>query len=337
MGFFSELRSDLSQAVNTLMPDDKPEAEALRDKEKEDIKPADISSMLNRLDDLKLDDIQPQTEDALERAEEPVEESFDEPVQEVGEAVQEDVQKEETFESETARDKYSEVKELENELSERLPENDDLEEMIEEETLSEIAAEEPKNALEALNSAHIDQYVADVNAERETTSRNGGFITMDFDQQTPTDEVATITEGMIIKGDLATTGSIDVIGKITGNIKCLGKLNVTGEINGDSDASEIYAESARITGEVKSKGSVKVGQSTVIIGNIFGSSAVIAGAVKGDIDVHGPVVLDTTAIVMGNIKSQSVQINNGAVIEGMCSQAYADVNPSEFFEGLKNK
>ncbi len=337
MGFFSELRSDLSQAVNTLMPDDKPEAEALRDKEKEDIKPADISSMLNRLDDLKLDDIQPQTEDALERAEEPVEESFDEPVQEVGEAVQEDVQKEETFESETARDKYSEVKELENELSERLPENDDLEEMIEEETLSEIAAEEPKNALEALNSAHIDQYVADVNAERETTSRNGGFITMDFDQQTPTDEVATITEGMIIKGDIATTGSIDVIGKITGNIKCLGKLNVTGEINGDSDASEIYAESARITGEVKSKGSVKVGQSTVIIGNIFGSSAVIAGAVKGDIDVHGPVVLDTTAIVMGNIKSQSVQINNGAVIEGMCSQAYADVNPSEFFEGLKNK
>ncbi len=337
MGFFSELRSDLSQAVNTLMPDDKPEAEALRDKEKEDIKPADISSMLNRLDDLKLDDIQPQTEDALERAEEPVEESFDEPVQEVGEAVQEDVQKEETFESETARDEYSEVKELENELSERLPDNDDLEEMIEEETLSEIAAEEPKNALEALNSAHIDQYVADVNAERETTSRNGGFITMDFDQQTPTDEVATITEGMIIKGDLATTGSIDVIGKITGNIKCLGKLNVTGEINGDSDASEIYAESARITGEIKSKGSVKVGQSTVIIGNIFGSSAVIAGAVKGDIDVHGPVVLDTTAIVMGNIKSQSVQINNGAVIEGMCSQAYADVNPSEFFEGLKNK
>jgi cytoskeletal protein CcmA (bactofilin family) len=337
MGFFSELRSDLSQAVNTLMPDDKPEAEALRDKEKEDIKPADISSMLNRLDDLKLDDIQPQTEDALERAEEPVEESFDEPVQEVGEAVQEDVQKEETFESETARDKYNEVKELENELDERLPDNDDLEEMIEEETLSEIAAEEPKNALEALNSAHIDQYVADVNAERETTTRNGGFITMDFDQQTPTDEVATITEGMIIKGDLATTGSIDVIGKISGNIKCLGKLNVTGEINGDSDASEIYAESARITGEVKSKGSVKVGQSTVIIGNIFGSSAVIAGAVKGDIDVHGPVVLDTTAIVMGNIKSQSVQINNGAVIEGMCSQAYADVNPSEFFETLRNR
>ncbi|MCM1146032.1 MAG: polymer-forming cytoskeletal protein, partial [Lachnoclostridium sp.] len=85
------------------------------------------------------------------------------------------------------------------------------------------------------------------------------------------------------------------------------------------------------------QGSVKIGQSSVVIGNISANSAVIAGAVKGDIDVHGPVVLDTSAIVMGNIKSKSVQINNGAVIEGMCSQCYADVNPTSFFEEIKKK
>ena len=62
---------------------------------------------------------------------------------------------------------------------------------------------------------------------------------------------------------------------------------------------------------------------------------VIAGAVKGDIDVKGPVILDSSAIVMGDIKSKSVQINNGAVIEGMCSQCYAEVNPTSFFEELK--
>jgi len=73
----------------------------------------------------------------------------------------------------------------------------------------------------------------------------------------------------------------------------------------------------------------------VVVGNISATSAVIAGAVKGDIDVCGPVILDTTAIVMGNIKSKSVQINNGAVIEGMCSQCYADVSPTSFFEDYK--
>jgi cytoskeletal protein CcmA (bactofilin family) len=148
-------------------------------------------------------------------------------------------------------------------------------------------------------------------------------------------DTAVITEGMAITGDITSSGNMDLVGTVTGNIDILGKLNVTGTVTGNSSAAEIYAESAQINGEVRSKGSVKIGQSSVIIGDIFATSAVIAGAVKGDIDVHGPVILDTSAIVMGNIKSKSVQINNGAVIEGMCSQCYAEVSPSTFFNDVK--
>ncbi len=158
----------------------------------------------------------------------------------------------------------------------------------------------------------------------------------DFDSSVAVStDTAVITSGMNITGDVTSSGNMDLIGNITGNIEIFGKLNVTGSITGNSAAAEIYAESAQINGEVRSKGSVKIGQSSVVIGNIFASSAVIAGAVKGDIDVHGPVILDTSAIVMGNIKSKSVQINNGAVIEGMCSQCYADVSPSAFFNDVK--
>ena len=151
----------------------------------------------------------------------------------------------------------------------------------------------------------------------------------------PSDEVSVLTDSMIINGNIATEGALDVRGSIVGNVEALGKLNITGAIQGNSQAAEIYAENARITGELRSNGSIKVGQSTVIIGNIYAYSAVIAGAVKGDIDVKGPVILDSSAIVMGDIKSKSVQINNGAVIEGMCSQCYAEVNPTSFFEELK--
>ena len=324
MGFFSELKSDLSQAVNTLMPEDKPEEETLDDVRKDDGAAVDLNSMLDRLEDVKL----PRSEgDDEEPESDSVEEFFED---------QKPVMEENRFFERQAAPSVNEAAVDEESLG-YLDSAEELAQKIEQQTESEIMVSEPKSALEAIDSTHIDKYVADVNAETDVITRNGGNFAMNFEQQTPTDEVACITEGMIIKGDLATTGSIELIGKVTGNIKCLGKLNITGEITGDSDAAEVYAESARITGEIRSKGSVKVGQSTVIVGNIIGSSAVIAGAVKGDIDVHGPVVLDTTAIVMGNIKSQSVQINNGAVIEGMCSQAYADVNPSEFFEGLKNR
>ena len=335
MGFFSELKSDLSQAVNTLMPDDKSRTDDLDERvaAAESKEPVDIDSMLNRLDDIGLNDSEsePASEEKADS---------EKPSWMAESAIQNNEEASAPKTQENDADKESLGATFEPEpFTASAPSEADLESMIEEETMEELTVQEPRNAIEALNSSHIENYVQDTNAETEMMNmRNGGLEYMDFEHQTPTDELASITEGMIVKGDLATTGSLDVIGKITGNIKCLGKLSVTsGEVVGDSDAAEIYAEAARITGEVKSKGSVKIGQSTVIVGNIFGSSAVIAGAVKGDIDVHGPVVLDTTAIVMGNIKSQSVQINNGAVIEGMCSQSYADVNPSEFFEGLKNR
>ena len=53
-------------------------------------------------------------------------------------------------------------------------------------------------------------------------------------------------------------------------------------------------------------------------------------------EFDGPVVLDASAIIKGNIKSKSVQIDHGAVIEGMCSQCYADVSPASFFNDYKS-
>lgn len=140
------------------------------------------------------------------------------------------------------------------------------------------------------------------------------------------DETSVITASTTLTGNLASAGSFDIQGTVNGNVSCNGKLVVTGVINGNSTSSEFFADVAKIEGEVISTGTVKIGAGSVIVGNITATSAVIAGAVKGDIDVQGPVVVDTSAVIMGNIKSRSVQINNGAIIEGFCSQCYADVD-----------
>lgn len=99
----------------------------------------------------------------------------------------------------------------------------------------------------------------------------------------------------------------------------------------------VVGKDAVITGEIVSKGPVLVAEGARFIGNIHASEAVVAGAVKGDIDVNGPVTLKETAIVVGNIRCKSVQIDTGAVIEGMCSLSYRDVKPAAFFEEIKNE
>ncbi|MBO5474224.1 MAG: polymer-forming cytoskeletal protein [Lachnospiraceae bacterium] len=338
MGFFSDLKEDLSQAVNELMPEEQLDAvmagntagqenasvddllagagvvndmtggkETPAQSEPEES--FDLSSMLDKLEDMGVDEpvaAAAAAEPVL--VDEPVMDMSDEPVMEQMPAV------EETVISEAAAE-------------------------------PEVQEEEPEPVMEEMEEAAAEDadepsQEAEDTAEDKNTIQYDGGKEKKMDVQTnrvAVDETAVVTEGMTITGDIISEGSMELIGTVNGNLDILGKLNITGSIQGNSKAAEIYAEGAKITGEVHSQGSVKIGQSSVVIGNILATSAVIAGAVKGDIDVQGPVILDTTAIVMGNIKSKSVQINNGAVIEGMCSQCYADVNPTSFFEEFKKK
>lgn len=152
------------------------------------------------------------------------------------------------------------------------------------------------------------------------------------DEEEVSDEVTEITKGTVIEGNISSNGSLNVYGKIKGNVSCKGKLMIAGVIVGESSAKEIFVNNAKVDGDVKSEGTIKIANGSVIIGNVYASSAVVAGAVKGDIDVHGPVIVDGTAVVKGDIKSRSVQINNGAAIEGFCSQCYADIDYKTLFD-----
>lgn len=150
-------------------------------------------------------------------------------------------------------------------------------------------------------------------------------------------ETAVVTGNTVIRGDIVSKEDLEVKGGIVGNVEAMGKLTISGAIKGNSSAAEICAEGARIDGELKSDGWIRIGQNSVAIGNIFAGSAVIAGAVKGDIDVKESLTLDSSAVVMGNIKSKALRINSGAVFEGVCSQCYSEVNPSSFFEELEKE
>ena len=245
---------------------------------------------------------------------------------------------------------FSDLKEdLSQAVNELIPEDGaDAKEAEAENTSGVEVQEEEVKEPQTVNNFHADlsamlDHVDDTEPEEE--EEEGVYVAPvvpekpGFEQRTANkvanDEVSVIMDSMIINGNIATEGALDIRGSIVGDVEALGKLNITGTIQGNSRATEVFAEGAKITGEIRSNGAIKVGQSSVIIGDIYATSAVIAGAIKGDIDVKGPVILDASAIVMGNIKSKSVQINNGAVIEGMCSQCYAEVNPTSFFEELK--
>ena len=331
MGFFQDLKEDLSLAVGEMMPD-----EALSE-----------SELLDGEEDTAVDETMKEVEKAL--AEEFGKEVSEDDWVEEAEPEETEPEKEDKKEPEKETEPKKEEKQSEEE-KEELQEpatapvidaaaaqiasiaNIVAKEELGEEDFEEREIQSPEELLKAVPAEKTET----TEIEKEVDKAMAEQI-MNLAEEEVADETAVITAGMTIAGDMISKGSVEILGKVKGNVEILGKLNVSGTIEGDSKAAEIFADSAHITGKVTAEGTIKIGQNSVIIGDIIASSAVIAGAVKGDIDVRGPVILDASAIVMGNIKSKSVQINNGAVIEGMCSQCYAEVNPTSFFEDLIQK
>lgn len=146
------------------------------------------------------------------------------------------------------------------------------------------------------------------------------------------DQVTVITKGTTINGSIISDCSLNVMGTINGDIECVGKLTISGNVAGNSTASDVFVSAKRLNGNIDSEGTVKVGLGTVVVGDIKAGSAVIAGAVKGELDIQGPIVIDSTAIIKGNVKAKSVQMNNGAILEGFCSLIYSSVSVDDIFE-----
>lgn len=203
------------------------------------------------------------------------------------------------------------------------------EEVIEEsvEAPVEEVVDEPEEIEESVED-YEEEDVMNEEVMEEASIDNTPVEEVENDAQ----EVTVITKGTTINGGIKSDTSLVVKGTIEGDVECEGKLTITGKVAGNTIASEIYVNTPRLEGDINSRGIVKIDVGTVVIGSISCTSVLVAGAVKGNIEVNGPVIVDSTAVVKGDIKAKSIQINSGAVVDGHCSLAYADVDLDSFFE-----
>ncbi len=219
-----------------------------------------------------------------------------------------------------------EIRNILNGIDENAPieEIDEKEETIEEE-ISEAVEEEVSVNEETVS---IEEEVAAFNAEAEENLSQG------YTNEEISDSLTLISVGTNVKGGIESNGSVEIDGTVEGDVKAGGELIVTGTIIGNVEGLILSLNGGKIRGNAKAYNGIYISDDSVLIGDIESNEAEIGGAVKGKIDVNGPVVLKSGAKVLGDIDCKSVQINNGAVIEGKCSQKYAEVSPSAFFENL---
>ena len=109
-----------------------------------------------------------------------------------------------------------------------------------------------------------------------------------------TPNVSTINEGLQIKGNLSTLGSLKVLGGIAGHTKC---------------------------------NDIIVAVMAIIKGNIAAEEVIVFGKVVGNIRAD-VVSLKAGSHVMGNITSSNFSVEEGAELEGSLSINPKDVTQS---------
>lgn len=75
----------------------------------------------------------------------------------------------------------------------------------------------------------------------------------------------------------------------------------------------------KIKGHISTTDSIIIGKEGEIEGEIITKNAVVGGRVRAKISATGKVVLESSAIFIGEMKTARLVIDDGAVFEGRCS------------------
>lgn len=122
-----------------------------------------------------------------------------------------------------------------------------------------------------------------------SSSEKDSNITFEKSSFKPSKVLTVLSEGM----------------RLTGNVASKGDMHVDGEVFGD-------IHSYRLT----------IGEKAVVHGSLFGDEVIVSGLVKGEISGR-MVRLTSTADVTGDIIHDSLSIEAGAHLQGLCKREEA--------------
>ena len=141
-------------------------------------------------------------------------------------------------------------------------------------------------------------------------------------------ETAIIPKGTVINGNIAIEGKLEMYGVVNGDINSDSRVNVSGDITGNIKANDLYAKDSFIVGQIECAQGATIRD---ILGDIRAENLVVDGAIQGKIDIREGITVGEGAILDSDIKAKTIQVNNGAAINGHCSLCYADIKLEDIF------
>ncbi len=137
-------------------------------------------------------------------------------------------------------------------------------------------------------------------------------------------EQSIIQKDVVIEGSIKSASALSIFGTVNGNIVCDNDITINGNITGDIKATNLQLIAGQINGNIECKQTATINKTSAIKGNINGVSLNCDGRIDGNIKLSGNVVLKENSVVIGDIISKKISINEGAVCRGKIQIDFAD-------------
>jgi cytoskeletal protein CcmA (bactofilin family) len=129
-------------------------------------------------------------------------------------------------------------------------------------------------------------------------------------------ETTVIAAGTTLVGDVSTAGGIRVNGSVKGNLKIASTMELSGKIIGDIECVDATVSGSMVRGNVAVTNVLTIDSDTTIVGDVSAKNVDINGKIKGNLMVEERSHFQADAILVGNLISGTVIIDEGAMLKG---------------------
>lgn len=102
----------------------------------------------------------------------------------------------------------------------------------------------------------------------------------------------------------------------------------TTELKGDLKSSGSLRVDGRVEGTVETTGDLIVGESGVLVANVQAASVLVAGEVQGQVRATARLEVAATGRIKGDVETPVLVVNEGGRIDGKCSMTTPERPPA---------
>lgn len=145
-------------------------------------------------------------------------------------------------------------------------------------------------------------------------------------------EKAYIPKDTVIEGNIVTSSDMQILGIVNGNVTSEGQIALSGKIVGDVEAGSLTINSGTISGDIVCTAGVTLTNQAIINGKIDAQSVDCNGEIRGDVKTSKTVILRPSALVCGDIITKTINMQDGAILQGNVKMPADKTSAQIYFE-----